>query len=121
MTLYTEGAQEPAEHISRFKGLCLDAAQVDVQLPIGEQRAQLMCGMHSQRRLPHPGHVVEQDVAFHEESSEELLGHLALSDHDRRDVLDEALRRGLNGKRHARTMRPPVFVRRRASARGHPE
>ena len=32
--LHAEGAQKPAEHFGRVKGLRLDAAQVDVQLTI---------------------------------------------------------------------------------------
>ena len=90
----------------------LNAPEAEVERPRDRAR---------ERRLPHPGHVVEEDVAFNEKRAEELLGHLPLSDNDRRDVLDEALGRALNGESHPRTMQPPVSTWRCASTRSHRE
>jgi hypothetical protein len=93
-------------------GRALDAAKAEVKGPRDGAR---------ERGLPHPGHVVEQDVTLHEKRAEQLLGHLPLSYDDGADVLDEALGRPLNGQGHLRTMRPPVSGRRPHWAKAHRE
>ena len=93
--------------------------QVRRALNTPEREVERACDRAGESGLPHPGHVIEQDVALNEKRAEELLRHLALPDHDRGDVFDEALGRALNGERHPRTMRPPVSTRRRGSTRSH--
>ena len=74
--LDAEGAQKSAEHFGRVKGLRLRATQVDVQLPIGELRAQLVSGMDSQRGLSHPR--LSDDPRDHHRSGLVLAPHSAV-------------------------------------------
>ena len=53
--LHPEGAQEPGEHVGRVEGLGLDAAQVDVQLPVGKSRPQPVGHPHGKGGLADSG------------------------------------------------------------------
>jgi len=55
-------------------------------------------------------------MTFNEESAEQLLRDLALSDDDRADLLDKTVGRAANSQSHTGTMRPPGSTGRRDAA-----
>src|SRR5262249_28436958 len=107
LALHPQRTQEPAQHLRWRQGLRLGAAQVHVQLPIREQGAKLVAGVHRQRRLAHPR--LPHRAGDHHRRRLAPAGHPGPQPFQRALPAGEILEVGRQlGQRHGHPRRPTV-------------